>query len=368
MDRRTFKIKSRTSPVWSHVLEKVVLMFSDQQVITGIAILAAGYFKRCTISVYHYQVVVYLAWMSSSTHLVTLTVLRGYLREAPSIRTWRVVGMSLLFVMLFVALVPTGATNWSTLAVGVAPDGGSVNVTASAIVPAQCFWEEKYWAGWDSYAVASYFLLLSSYIARAGALFASSEAFSRKWLREKPGRLLKRALDSSVHYAMAGAQKRINLRKIPYIVLLATFALTLAVYDIYASFFASLIYLLLMLAFGSYQVFYPRSLIPAGMVSAENSWGFGQLIPLLLLTLPLLTVLEFYRGGFLNSIMRIVQMLTVNQMLRKTTRTMRSKSLPIPVIILKAIVAYRLLRRWLKSTLPLNLHLCAIQRKPTQRR
>lgn len=29
LDRRVFKIKSRTSPVWTYVLEKVVLVFSD---------------------------------------------------------------------------------------------------------------------------------------------------------------------------------------------------------------------------------------------------------------------------------------------------------------------------------------------------
>ena len=271
-------------------------MFSDQQIITGIAILAAGYSKRCTISVYHYHVVVYLAWMSSSTHLVTLTVLRNFLRKAPSIRTWRIIGMSALFVMLFVALVPTGATSWFAIALGIIPIWPGPGPTGSAIIPAQCFWTEKYWAGWDSYAVLSYFLLLSNYISRAAALFASSEAFFTKWLREKPGRLLEKALDRSVRYAMVGAQRKFTLRRMPYIVLLATFALALAVYDIYASFFASLIYLLLMLAYGSYQVFFPRRQIPTEMVSSENSWGFGQLIPLLLLALPLLTVLEFHRG------------------------------------------------------------------------
>ena len=301
LDRRLFKIKSRTSPVWTYVLEKVVLMLSDQQIITGIAILAAGYVKRCSISVYHYQVVVYLSWMSSSTHLVTLTVLRRYLREARSIRNWRVAGMSVLFVMLFVGLVPTGATNWIILTIGWSPTGTGADITGSAIIPAQCFWNEHYWAGWDSYAVISYFLLLSNYIARACSLFEFSEAFFRRWLREKPERILKSGLDRVVNFARVGAQRRLNFRRIPYLVLLATFALVTMLYDIYASFFASLMYLLLMLAFGSYQVFFPRLQIPTDMISAENSWGFGQLIPLLLLALPLATVLELYRGRLLIS-------------------------------------------------------------------
>ena len=57
-------------------LRRIVLMFSDQQAATGIALLASGYAQlSSSISNYHWQMLVYLAWFSSLTHLTTLTVL-----------------------------------------------------------------------------------------------------------------------------------------------------------------------------------------------------------------------------------------------------------------------------------------------------
>ncbi len=113
--------------------------------------------------------------------------------------------MSFLFVMLFVGLVPTGATNWIILTIGTSPTGTGGDITGSAIIPAQCFWNEQYWAGWDSYAVVSHLLLPSIYIARAGSLFESSETFFKRWLREKPEKVLKSGLDRSVDLAKVGA-------------------------------------------------------------------------------------------------------------------------------------------------------------------
>ena len=77
LDRRLFKIKSRLLPTWTHVLDRVVSVFSDQQIITAIDVQGVAYFKHCTVSVYHFHVVVYLTWILSGTHLVALTVLRS---------------------------------------------------------------------------------------------------------------------------------------------------------------------------------------------------------------------------------------------------------------------------------------------------
>ena len=100
-----------------NVLTSVI---SDQQILTGISILTAGYAKRCTTNVYHWQVVVCLAWMSSGTHLITLSVLREYLREEEKsiLRVSRVAGMLTLFFMLFIAIVPTGSETYYNIISG----------------------------------------------------------------------------------------------------------------------------------------------------------------------------------------------------------------------------------------------------------
>lgn len=92
---------------------KCVLTLSDLQILTGISILISAYVQLgCGISIYHWQIVVYLAWFSSFTHLTTLTFLRRYLQERPALRTWRLLAMSLMLVLLSLALLPTGRSEW----------------------------------------------------------------------------------------------------------------------------------------------------------------------------------------------------------------------------------------------------------------
>jgi hypothetical protein len=58
--------------------------------------------------VYHWQILVYLAWFCSLTHLSCLTFLRNHLYNHPGERLWRLIGMGALVVLLLVALLPTG--------------------------------------------------------------------------------------------------------------------------------------------------------------------------------------------------------------------------------------------------------------------
>ncbi|WDK16565.1 hypothetical protein CGRA01v4_07848 [Colletotrichum graminicola] len=52
--------------------------------------------------------VVYIAWFSSVTHLSALTFLRAYLAKHFDGRLWRLALLSVLLILLFVAVVPTG--------------------------------------------------------------------------------------------------------------------------------------------------------------------------------------------------------------------------------------------------------------------
>jgi hypothetical protein len=48
------------------VLERFVLSLSDQQLVTGIAILSAGWIRHSKEKVYDFQMITDLAWMSSN--------------------------------------------------------------------------------------------------------------------------------------------------------------------------------------------------------------------------------------------------------------------------------------------------------------
>ncbi|KAK9847314.1 hypothetical protein MYU51_019581 [Penicillium brevicompactum] len=69
-----------------------ILSMSDVQIITGISIIVSGAAQlKCGISTHQWQVLVYLAWFSSLTHLSCLTLLRNCLHQRPAERIWRLV-------------------------------------------------------------------------------------------------------------------------------------------------------------------------------------------------------------------------------------------------------------------------------------
>ncbi len=106
-------VKVRPSARRASTLRKAVLMFSDQQLVTGIALLVSGYAQlQYGIPAYHWQIIVYLAWFSSLTHLITLTLLRQYFRDNPAIRSWRAFFMFATVIMHGAALSPTGDSLW----------------------------------------------------------------------------------------------------------------------------------------------------------------------------------------------------------------------------------------------------------------
>src|SRR5204862_2123584 len=48
--------------------EKVLLMLSDQQLVTGVVILMVAFMKHESLTQYHFFVVAILGWLSYSTH------------------------------------------------------------------------------------------------------------------------------------------------------------------------------------------------------------------------------------------------------------------------------------------------------------
>ncbi|KAF5630523.1 hypothetical protein F52700_7203 [Fusarium sp. NRRL 52700] len=80
-------------------------MFADIQIFTSLAILIGAYASvGCDIVAYHWQYMIYLAWLASITHLASLSFLRNHLANNPAKRAWRLVAMCIIQVMLSVAV------------------------------------------------------------------------------------------------------------------------------------------------------------------------------------------------------------------------------------------------------------------------
>lgn len=101
---------------WCETIEQLIHGLSDQQLVTGLAVLIAGFVRWNTILIYHFEIVTGLGFISSNTHLATLAALRKPLRERKNrfIRAWRVIAMLVLFVLLFVANAYRGYRYWDS--------------------------------------------------------------------------------------------------------------------------------------------------------------------------------------------------------------------------------------------------------------
>ena len=193
----------------------VILLLADQQLLTGCAIMAAGLFKKKTISYFHWKLVVYLAWMSSNTHLSCLATLRFDLREeaGSTRRNLRIFGMLLLGGFLAACLLPTlYGEDFRDLAVA---------------VPAMCFWPSTYskdewtkflmtsWWGleWNFQPVLSWVTLGVSYIYQILLLFNSTNTWLNEWLRARAVNKLERLLLSATQVG-ASPSKLAKLRTI----------------------------------------------------------------------------------------------------------------------------------------------------------
>ena len=70
-------------PFWSPAtatLKSFMLSMSDQQLVSGVALLIAGFAKHMEITTYSMDVIAALAYLSSSVHLATLPLIRDHLK------------------------------------------------------------------------------------------------------------------------------------------------------------------------------------------------------------------------------------------------------------------------------------------------
>ncbi len=204
--------------------------------------------------------------------------------------------MLIIFVMLFIAISPTGNQTYYKIVFAWSDYKGR----PLAGVASACFWSKKYWNGWRWDGALTYSLLISNYVARASALFESSEKFFRRNIRVRLLGHIEKALDRKVWHIRARITRRGVAGKaqvLSYRALLATYAVTLAFLELYSSFLAPLLWVLISLVWGSMQLLIPRTaLAKSGAIAKENAFEFGQIIPLMLLTAPLVAVFESYYG------------------------------------------------------------------------
>lgn len=294
VDRRVFRIR----PYRDHghgdargrvyrCVRQMVVVLSDQQIVTGIAILSAGFrgLQARDVSVYHFQIVLYLAWMSSSVHLSAVTLLGSFLKKHRGVLWWRFTGMLVLLVMLVVALVPTISNDW-----GIYWWDGMLDGRTGWAIPAHCFWGELWGDGVGPDAPLGFVILAVSYLWKMGALFDTTSGWYRQSVRDPLEGVIFKCL------TYPATKYRDSIRSWFWLCIfrlaLGVALPTIAIIECASSFAASLWLSLTSLLYGMIQIFVPREQMIPLTGSSESSWGFGQLVPLILLIQPVGVLFE----------------------------------------------------------------------------
>lgn len=271
--------QGRPSKKWTQALEAAIVIYSDMQALTGIAILLSAFLQlQCGISTYHWQVAVDLAWFSSLTHLTTLTSLRGYFRKRPKLAFWRLFFMGANLALLMAAMAPTGyaATPFSSIS-----------------IPARCLFTEHLDKIGSSSSfnmpliILTFLFLLTSYITRVIKLFTSSSELARKWLRIIPGDLVKNTIRKRRPSAAIPKLTWYGLQTF----LLLLYVLAKAGYEMNESMLWEIIWLIAGMVWGSLKLIGLRLQVKYGVdLNEESVWGFGQILSVSLTILPLWTI------------------------------------------------------------------------------
>lgn len=279
------RISEDRKEFWRPIIERLILLLSDYQLLFGVAILIAGFWKHCSISVYHFSLVVDLAWFSN-THMTSLSVLKIYLQERKALRNWRVCIMVMMLVMMLVAIILASNSAWD----------------ASQPCPAQCLFNEfnepnKSFTATNPYIIA----LVLHYATSIWRVFDTSAI--DKHLLGRPREALRRIAqrskrqDSSLSKRGLIRLERISLtgslRHWPAIVLIRLY---LGLAAIFGSVTISLYYDMLWFSLGMIGILIGRDIPRSEMDGDENRLNFGQIVPMLMLASIVLTFNEVYTG------------------------------------------------------------------------
>ncbi|KAK2762038.1 hypothetical protein CKAH01_16235 [Colletotrichum kahawae] len=258
--------------------DEAIILLCDIQIVTGIGILVSGYMLlKCGLDACHWQIVVYLAWFSTVTHLSGLNISRGLLNTTPWAKYVRVFLMLALLVLVNVGLLPTGFFN-------------SANFSSQAIY----YFNQNpvtTTAEWQAMTM-SVILLIFGFVSRSFKLFQPLSTAFRVQVRRPTSRLAQRTLQrlgGSNSGVSPSWRDKLKLRVVTRPAL-ATFLMVRLSCDLFSSTIFEVYWLFVILLWGTVKVLAARNTISSmspEVALEEKQWTFGQVLPVFLLLGPL---------------------------------------------------------------------------------
>ncbi|KAK0614536.1 hypothetical protein B0T14DRAFT_593012 [Immersiella caudata] len=257
-------------------MENICLMFSDQQLVTGASILIVGYVRHCEITQYHFYVVCLLGLMSFATFQSVVLIIRGRIRQKLK-RGWRFAWITTLFGCALV----TNFVIYNDNFLAIFHFG----------LKMQCIWMAlpgDFTKDQLPYVIIGVLMDVWSYFSIIGYLYPEV-------VRTQPFRgiitITSRVLRAPA-YLYIWTWKRTTSRIIrgcAYVLFLVSFTMQ----ELLASLYVDLIRIFAYLYQTTLSIKWARGRATAnGREGEEDSWGFGQILPMLLLALPVLAFAE----------------------------------------------------------------------------
>jgi hypothetical protein len=274
-----------------------ILALSDQQLVTGVAILLAALLNLPHFNRYEIMMIHSLAWFSATTHLATLDVLAHYLESHKIVRIARTAGI-IIFMMLLSCTFVIRALD--------AMDGNELSSLALCALNATSTHVEEYsnWHGafniaWQSSWTIALLLVLFGYLIRIQALYLRQRhpfyiIGWLAWLTKAFGPRYK-------SYRKMYAEKRAALRYQRIIWVSGTNGRNRWLpfgYD--DSFLSSIPGILFSFSYGISQLVSIRWGMNIKLIKQSHPWGFGQIVALLLLCLPFMAAGATISGKIAN--------------------------------------------------------------------
>jgi hypothetical protein len=277
-------------------ITRFILTLSDQQLVTGLAILIAAVAGQKRLTGYEFDVALSLAWFSSITHMATLDALRKYFRDHHVICHLRVVGMLTVLSLLTYTFRMSIFQVDNTLpiqCVYLSPETDSITVKRAGTV--------------DSIGLTSFslvlLLIISGYFIRIQGLYFNQRdpSYAGSWLIWK---LRCQRSDQLTHAQLfLEYQSFIRVLRLQRIDKASGFKRNLlaAMYTYQRSYLFTVSGIVFSYTYGIAQVIQFRWLTSNDLTKDASYIGFGQITALFLLCLPFLTAGETYSGEYLPS-------------------------------------------------------------------
>jgi len=275
----------------SNILSKILVAFSDQQMITGFAILTVALVKMDTITEYHFAIVESLSVLSFVIHNTTALILQDSIVRHRMTRTWRGIAIISTMLIAIVVQIPMAHDKW----------------LHGYGVPVKCIWTSMegnyspksavFWLillylcfllSQVLHTLGVYFPQVAGGLTRNAAMRTSSSSFMRVLLFPR------RVYTTRARRPKNSPTNRL-LTSLAKFVALSIFILTELLY----SQGLSLIFHWTTILVNISLIFFFRSTASAqGRNGNEDEWGFGQAVPMFLLIIPIATVVESAYGMF----------------------------------------------------------------------